>query len=160
VRNAIWSIDKDQPISHIATMQSVVAATAGERRFALVLFEAFGIAALVLAATGIYGVVSGSVTERFHEIGVRAALGATRMRILALVVRQGMGPTVVGVVLGLVGAALASRGLTTLLYSTSPHDPLTYVGVVWLLLGVAAAACWIPAMRAARIDPVRALRAE
>jgi ABC-type lipoprotein release transport system permease subunit len=82
------------------------------------------------------------------------------MRILALVVRQGMGPTVVGVALGLVGAALASRGLMTLLYGTSPHDPLTYVGVVWLLLGVSIAACWLPAMRAARVDPGRVLRAE
>jgi len=160
VRNAVWSIDKDQPISHIATMQSLVAATAGARRFALVLFEAFGIAALLLAATGIYGVISGSVTERIHEIGVRAALGASRWRILVLIVRQGMGPTIVGVVLGLAGASVATRGLTTLLYSTSPHDPLTYVGVVWLLLGVSVAACWIPALRAARVDPASTLRAD
>jgi putative ABC transport system permease protein len=160
VRNAVWSIDKDQPITHIATMQSLVAATAGERRFALVLFEAFGLAALVLAGTGIYGVISGSVTERLREIGVRAALGASRGRILALIVRQGMTPTIVGVVLGSVGALLASRALTTLLYSTSPRDPLTYVGVVWLLLGVAAAACWIPAMRAARVDPASTLRTD
>jgi len=160
VRNAIWSIDKDQPISHIATMQSLVVATAGARRFALILFEAFGIAALLLAATGIYGVISGSVTERIHEIGVRAALGASRWRILVLIVRQGMGPTTVGVVLGLAGASVATRGLTTLLYDTSPHDPLTYVGVVWLLLGVAVAACWIPALRAARVDPASTLRAD
>jgi predicted permease len=160
VRDAVWSVDKDQPISHIATMKRLVAATAGERRFALMLFEAFGIAALVLAATGIYGVISGSVTERIREIGVRAALGATRGRILALIVRQGMAPTIIGVAFGLVGAALASRGLTTLLYSTSPLDPLTYVGVVLLLLGVAAAACWIPAARAASVDPASTLRAE
>ncbi|MGH9888414.1 MAG: FtsX-like permease family protein, partial [bacterium] len=158
IRDAVWSIDKDQPITRIATMDRLVAATAGERRFALVLFEAFGVAALLLAATGIYGVISGSVTERMREIGVRSALGATRGRILALIVRQGMTPAVIGVVFGLAGAAAASRGLVTLLFSTSRLDPVTYVGVVALMLGVAALACWLPAARAAGVDPASTLR--
>jgi putative ABC transport system permease protein len=160
VRNAIWSVDKDQPIARIATMERLVAATAAERRFALILFEAFGVAALVLAATGIYGVISGSVTERTREIGVRSALGATRGRILLLVVRQATTPTLLGVGLGVAGATLASRGLLPLLFETSHLDLGTYTGVVVLLVSVAAAACWLPARRAASVDPASTLRAE
>ena len=109
IRNAIWSVDKDQPIVRVATMDDLLAASAAERRFALILFEAFALVALVLAATGIYGVLSGSVTERTREIGVRSALGASRGDILALVVRQGMTLTGLGVAIGLAGAVAASQ---------------------------------------------------
>ena len=160
IRNAIWSVDKDQPIVRVATMNDLLAKSAAERRFALILFEAFGIVALVLAATGIYGVLSGSVTERMREIGVRSALGATRGNILALVVRQGMTLTGLGVAIGLVGAIAASNALITLLFGISRLDLVTYVGVVALLGGVSAIACWVPAWRAARVDPSITLRAE
>ncbi len=160
VRDAIWSVDKDQPIARVATMESLLAASASERRFALILFEAFGLVALLLAATGIYGVLSGSVTERVREIGVRSALGATRGSILTLIVRQGMTLTMVGIAIGLTGALAASGALVTLLFSVTRLDPMTYAGVVVLLLGVSAVACWIPAWRAACVDPSITLRAE
>jgi len=160
VRKAIWSIDKDLPITRVATMQSLVSASEAQRRFALILFEVFAVVALILAATGIYGVLSGSVTERTREIGVRAALGATRGDILALVVRQGMTLTVLGALIGLGGAAAASQALRTLLFGVSRLDPVTYLGVIVTLLAVSAIACWSPAWRAARVDPSITLRAE
>jgi putative ABC transport system permease protein len=160
VRQAIWSVDKDQPVVRVATMDNLLAASAAERRFALILFEAFGLVALVLAATGIYGVLSGSVTERTREIGVRLALGATRRSILGLVLRQGMTLTGLGVALGLVGAVLASQAIATLLYGVSRLDPLTYLGMIALLVGVSVVACWVPAWRASRVDPSITLRAE
>jgi len=160
VRNAIWSVDKDQPIIRVATMDDLLARSAAERRFALILFEAFGLVALVLAATGIYGVLSGSVTERLREIGVRSALGASRVNILALVVRQGMTLTGLGLVIGLGGALAASQGLVTLLFGVSRLDPATYAGVIALLLGVSGIASWVPARRATKVDPLVALRYE
>jgi putative ABC transport system permease protein len=160
VRAAVWSVDKDQPIVRVATMQDLVTVSAAQRRFALILFEAFALASLVLAAIGLYGVLSGSVTERTREIGVRAALGASRGDILSLIVRQGMTLTLLGAAIGLVGAAAASGALVTLLFETSTLDPVTYVGMIALLLAVSAVACWIPALRAARVDPSITLRAE
>ena len=160
VRAAIWSVDKDQPIVRVATMDTLLAASGAERQFALTLFEAFGLVALVLAATGIYGVLSGSVTERTREIGVRAALGASRATILALVLRQGITLTLIGIAIGVVAAAAASRALVSLLFEVTRIDPITYGGVVALLLAVSAVACWFPAWRAVRVDPAIALRAE
>jgi putative ABC transport system permease protein len=160
IKQAIWSVDRNSPIVRVATMESLVAATATQRRFALTLFEAFALAALALAAIGIYGVLAGGVTERTREIGVRAALGASRGDILVLVVRQGMTVAAIGVLIGLGGAVLSTRGLETLLFGVSRLDPVTYAGVIALLLGVAALACWIPARRAAAVDPIITLRAE
>ena len=160
IRDAIWSVDKDQPIVRVATMEKLVAASAAERGFALILFEAFGIVALALAATGIYGVLSGSVTERTREIGVRSALGATRGDIVALVIRQAMTLTGLGIAIGLAGAVIASQALITLLFGISRLDPVTYLGVIALLAGVSGIACWVPAWRAARVDPSITLRTD
>ena len=160
IRSAIWSVDKDQPIVRVATMDNLLAASEAQRRFALMLFAAFALVALVLAATGIYGVLSGSVAERMREIGVRSALGASRTNILALVIRQGMTLTAIGIAIGLVGAAAASQAVVSLLYGVSRLDPVTYVGVIVLLGGVALGACGIPAWRAAKVDPASTLRAE
>jgi putative ABC transport system permease protein len=160
VRSAIWSIDKDVPLMRMATMESLVSASEAERRFALILFEVFALVALMLAATGIYGVLSGNVAERTREIGVRSALGASRGNILVLVVRQGMTLTGVGVLIGLTGAVAATQAIITLLFGVSRLDPITYAGVIALLLGVSGIACWIPAWRAARVDPAITLRAE
>jgi putative ABC transport system permease protein len=160
IRKAIWSVDKDQPIMRVATMDALVADTAAERRFALVLFQTFGTVALLLSAIGIYGVLATSVAERTREIGVRSALGATRGSILALILRQGLSLTLIGAAIGVAGGLLASRGLVTLLFNTSRFDPLTYVGVVALLLSIALVACWVPAWRAARVDPSVALRSQ
>ena len=160
LKRAIWSVDKDQPIVRAGTMDSWVAAATAVRRFTMIVFEAFALVALVLAASGIYGILAGGVAERRREIGVRAALGASRAEIVSLVLRQGMGLTAFGMVIGLVGAALASRALVTLLFSVSPLDPATYCGVTALLGGVALVACGVPAWRAAQIDPAQTLRAE
>jgi putative ABC transport system permease protein len=160
IKKAIWGVDKDQPITRVVTMDALVAASEAERRFALIVFEAFALVALALAAAGIYGVLSGSVTERTREIGVRSALGASRADILALVIRQAMTLTGIGVMIGIAGAIAASRALISLLFGVSRLDPITYCGVITLLAAVAALAAWMPAWRAARVDPVRALRAE
>ncbi len=160
LRKAIWSVDKDRPISRVATMDDLLAKTAAERRFALILFEAFGLVALVLAATGIYGVLAGSVTERTREIGVRLALGAQRRDVLSLILQQGVGLTLSGVGIGLLGAWAVTRLLDKLLYSVSATDPLTFGGVALLLSSVALLACYLPARRATQVDPLVALRHE
>ena len=160
IKAAIWSVDKDQPIVHVATMASLLESSEAQRRFALTLFEAFGIVALLLAAVGIYGVLSGGVTERMREIGVRAALGASRRSILMLVLRQGMMLTGIGVLIGLLGAAAATRLVVSLLYGVSRFDVVTYIAVIALLAVVSAMACWLPAWRAAQVDPSITLRAE
>jgi len=160
IRDAIWSVDRDQPIVRVATMDNLLAASESERHFVLMLFEAFALAGLILAATGTYGVLSGSVTERTREIGVRAALGASRSSILALVMRQGMALAASGVLIGLGIATIASRALSALLFDVSRLDLPTYLGVAALLLAVSCVACYIPARRAASINPVDALRAE
>jgi ABC-type antimicrobial peptide transport system permease subunit len=160
VQSAIWSTDRNQPIVRVITMERLAAATEAERRFILVLFEAFSIAALVLATVGLYGVLSGCVEERLHEIGVRMAVGATRRDILVLVLRDGMQPTAVGITMGLCGAVAASRGITSLLFITSSLDPASWLGMVALLLAVAALTCWLHAWRSANVDPANILRAE
>jgi putative ABC transport system permease protein len=160
IRDAIWSVDRDQPIVRVGTLASVVAATARERGFALLLFELFGISALLLTAIGIYGVISSGVTDRRREIGIRTALGASRASILTSVLGEGVRLSVVGVGIGLVAAAAATRGLTSLLFGISPIDPLAYSAVVGLLLLVTFAACWLPARRAASVDPATTLRSE
>jgi len=160
IRQAIWSVDRNQPIVRVATMDSLLVRPEAERHFVLILFEAFGLAALALAATGIYGVLSGSVSERIREIGLRSALGATRADILALIVRQGMSMAGIGVAIGLSGAVIARRSLITLLFGVSSLDPFTYVGVIALLVAVSMIACAVPAWRAAKVDPMVALRYE
>ena len=160
IKSAIWSVDKDQPIVRVALMDDLLAASAAERHFVLILFEAFGLVALLLAATGIYGVLSGSVTERTREIGVRSALGAPRGHIVGLVLRQGMSLTALGIAIGLVGAVAASQAIAAMLFGISRLDPLTYMGVIVLLVAISVIACGLPAWRAARIEPVVALRCE
>lgn len=160
IREAIWAVDRDQPIVRVGTLTSVVAATARERRFALLLFEVFGISALLLTTIGIYGVVAGGVNDRIREIGVRTALGASRHQILRMILSQGMVLSMAGVALGLAIAAVASRGLTSLLYGVSPLDPTSYIAVITVLLTSAIAASWLPAWRASRVDPSVTLRAE
>jgi putative ABC transport system permease protein len=160
IQQAIWSVDKDRPIDRLATMDTLLATTEVQRRFVLILFEAFGLVALVLAAIGIYGILSGSVTERTREIGVRAALGATRGGILGLVLREGMAMTSIGLAIGLCAALAAGRALNAMLFGVTWLDCFTYLGVTLLLLSVSAIACLIPARRAASIDPMQALRSE
>ena len=160
VKRAVWSVGRKQPIVRVSTMPALVERTAAERRFVLLVLEAFAIAALVLAAVGIYGVIAGSVTERTREIGVRSALGASPRDIVGLVLAQGMRLTALGVLFGFGGAVLASRLIVTLLFGVSRLDPVTYVGVVVLLASTSILASWLPAWRAARVEPSITLRAD
>jgi putative ABC transport system permease protein len=160
IRQAIWSVDKDQPIVRIATEDKLVAQSEAQRKFVLILFEAFAFVALVLAAAGIYGVLAGTVAERLREIGVRAALGASRADILGMIVKQGLGLAAFGAVIGIVAALGMSRLMVSLLFDVSPLDPVTYVAVTAVLGIVALGACLVPAFRAARVDPMQTLRTE
>jgi putative ABC transport system permease protein len=160
IRQAIWSVDKDQPIVRVAMMNDLLAASEAQRRFALILFETFGLVALALAAAGIYGVLSYTVTERTREIGVRLALGAQRRNVLSLIVRHGLKLTLTGIGLGVLMALPVTRLLTNLLYGISSRDPSIFLGVALVLIVVALLACYWPARRATRIDPLIALRHE
>ena len=160
IKRAVWSVSSGVPIQRISTMDAFIAASAGQRRLALAAIETFAIVALVLAAVGLYGVISGSVTERMREIGIRTALGATPGEILRQVVTRGVVLTLAGAAVGLAGSAAATKLVASMLFSVSRTDPITYTGVVALLLGVAVAAAWFPARRAAGVDPTIALRAE
>jgi putative ABC transport system permease protein len=160
IKNAIWSVSAIPAVARVATMDDLIAASEAERRFVLKLFGVFAAAALVLAALGLYGIIAGSVAERTREIGLRAALGATPEQIRRQVVRRGMMLGGLGVVIGLVGAAAATRGLESLLYGVTSLDPLTYGAVITVVAVVAVAASWLPAARAARVDPTVALRTE
>ena len=160
VRRVAASVDPTQPIVHVATMEQLIAASTAERRLALVLFAAFAGAALLLAVTGIYGVLAGSVAERTREIGVRSALGATPSQIVALILEQGAKLAVFGVILGLSGALVLTRYVRALLFGIAPSDPMTLASVVMLILVASIASCLIPALRATRVDPMRALRSD
>jgi putative ABC transport system permease protein len=160
VKQAIANIDPDEPISNIRSMEQVLGASLGDWRFYMQLLGIFASVAILLAAVGIYGVMSYSVNERTHEIGIRIALGAQPSDVLALVAKTGLQLTCIGVVLG-AGLALGlARLISTFLYGVKPSDPITYVTVALALAAVAFLACYIPARRATRVDPMVALRYE
>ncbi|HEX5483915.1 MAG TPA: ABC transporter permease [Terriglobia bacterium] len=160
LRNAVQQIDKDQPLFDVTTMEKVIANATAPRRFKMLLLGVFALLALGLAAVGIYGVVSYAVARRTHEIGIRMALGAQKSDVLRLVVGQGMILALIGVGIGIAGALGLTRFLSSLLYGIKPTDPLTFAAVSFVLIGVALLACYIPARRAAQIDPIAALRHE
>ena len=160
VRQAVWAVDKDQPVSNVRTMDQVFAAAISQERFQALMLGLFAGLALVLACVGLYGVISYTVVQRTHEIGVRMALGAQPVDVLRLVIRQGMFLTFTGLAAGIVAGMFVTRVLSDMLFGVTPKDPLTFVGVPVLLLVVAFLACYIPARRATRIDPLTALRYE
>ncbi len=160
VRGAVLAIDADQPISRISTVDGLISDTLAQPRLYLVLLSIFAGVAIVLAAVGVYGVIAYSVSQRTHEIGLRLALGARGDDVLRLVVRQGMRLTLPGVVVGLAGAYALTRYLRGLLYEIAPTDLLTYAGITVFISAVALLACYIPARRSARVDPMVALRVE
>jgi predicted permease len=159
LRATALGLRADAPLS-FTTLRQVFSASLDQRRFSLVIFGVFGIVALLLAATGVYGVLSYAVTERTHELGIRLALGAQRGAVLRLVIGQGMRLALSGVALGLLASVAATRLLGTLAHGVSATDPLTFAGIALLLLAVALLACWIPAQRATKVDPLVALRHE
>jgi putative ABC transport system permease protein len=159
LRRTVESLRPDVP-SNFETLDEVFASAFDERRFSLVLFGVFASVALIITGVGLYGMLAYSVAERKHEIGVRMALGAQPRNVLSLVIGQGLRMTVVGVALGLLGAWGVTRFLQTLLFGVGPTDWLTFAGIAGLLLLIALLACWIPARRATKVDPLVALRSE
>ena len=160
IRSELAVMDKDQPLYNVRTMEQVMSDSIARQRFSMLLIAIFAAVGLLLASVGIYGVMSYTVTQRTHEIGVRMALGASARDVLKMVVRQGMMLALVGTGLGLVAAFLLTRLISRLLFSVSATDPLTYVLISLLLIFTALLACWIPARRATRVDPMVALRYE
>ncbi|MGC2719021.1 MAG: ABC transporter permease, partial [Candidatus Acidiferrales bacterium] len=160
VKSTVWSFDKNLPISEVVTMDGVISAANAEPRFEMSLLGVFAGVALALAAVGVYGMMSYSVSRRTHEIGIRISLGASRGQVLLLILRQGLVLAAVGLGIGVIGALLLSRLMAGLLYGVQPTDPITFVGVGALLLMVAGAAAYVPARRAMRVDPIVALRYE
>ena len=159
LREQVRMLDRDEPIANVRTMDDLVETQLGERRLLMNLLESFAGVALLLALVGIYGVISYSVAQRTQEMGIRRALGAEQSDILWLVVRQALGLVLTGIALGIGGAFALTRLVTSLLFDVSATDPATFAGIAFLFLLVALAASYIPARRAARIDPMAALRA-
>lgn len=160
IRRDASAIDKDLPVTDIAAMPDAVNASVAQPRFQTLLLGLFGALALILAAVGIYGVISYSVIQRTHEIGIRMSLGAQPSQVLRLVMGQGVKLALAGIVIGSAAALALTQLMRSLLYEVSPADPLTFAGIAALLVGVALAACYIPARRAMRVDPMTALRYE
>jgi len=160
VKDRVYAVDKDQPMYKIRTMDEAVAQSQSPARFTLILLGMFAAVAVVLAAVGTYGVLSYAVTQRTREIGIRIALGAQRKEVLHLVLAQGVKMALIGVIIGLAAAAGVTRLMRSMLFGVSPTDPWTFGAVAILLLLVALAACYIPARRAMRVDPIVALRWE
>ncbi len=160
VREQVQALDPTLPVSGAETLNETVSASLSQRRFSMEMITLFALTALLLAGLGIYGVISYLVSERTQEIGIRLALGASRSNILRMVLRQGLGLAIVGAAVGLVCALIVSHLMASLLYGVRPTDPPTFVGVAFLFIGVAVLACYLPARRAMKVDPMVALRYE
>jgi putative ABC transport system permease protein len=160
MRREIAAVDADLPVYDVRTMNQVIAESVAQRRFTMELLAIFAAAALGLAALGLYGVLSYAVTQRTREIGIRMALGGRRQDALRLVVGQGMKMAMIGALAGLIASLGLTRLMKGLLFGVSASDPLTFIAVTLLLTLVAFVACWIPAKRATKVDPMVALRCE
>ena len=160
LRAAVRSLDSELPLADVRTMREIMSESLGRRRFQTLLAGVFAGSALLLACLGIYGVISYGVARRTNEIGIRIALGANVADVTRMVLRQGMAPVMGGLAMGVLAALWAGRLLSGFLFGIGARDPLSISMGAILLLGVAAAACWVPARRASRIDPMVALRYE
>ncbi|MCI0390041.1 MAG: FtsX-like permease family protein [Acidobacteria bacterium] len=160
VQNEVRVLDPQQPVFNLKTMEQVIAEATAGRRLNVLVLGILASLALALAAVGIYGVLVYLVTQRSREIGIRMALGAQQIDVLKLVVRQGMAMALIGVAIGLIGAFALTRLMKELLYDVSATDPMTFVVIAMLLTLVSLLACWIPARRSVKVDPMIALRCE
>ena len=158
VRREVAALDRNLPVYRVSTMNDVLESSLARGRFSTTLTSAFALIAMLLAAIGIYGVVSYTVSRRSQEIGIRMALGAQAGDALRLILKQGMIPVFIGIAFGFVASLVATRAMANLLYGVSPADPFTYICLSGALALVAALAGYIPARRATRVDPIRALR--
>lgn len=160
VREAVRAVDPNQPVSNIATMDELLSEETAQRRIGMILLVSFAALALLLAALGIYGVQAYFVVQHTNELGVRLALGATPANIVGLILKKGMSLTLLGVAVGMVASFVLTRLMTSLLFGINPVDPITFASVTVLLVTVSFMACWIPARRAAKTDPLEAIRYE
>jgi len=160
IRQAVWSVNSNLPVASVQTMQDVYDKSVARTSFTLVMLGIAGAMSIALGVIGIYGVLSYTVSQRRREIGIRLALGAQQENVLGMVMGSGARMAIVGVAIGVLVALALTRWMSTLLFGVTAHDPLTYSLVALLLFTVALAACWIPARRATRVDPMVALRYE
>jgi len=160
IRRIVASIDPDVPVANVETVDDIIDRTVVDRRQQMMLLGAFAAVALALASIGLYGVLSYGVTQRAREIGLRMVPGASGSSVVAMVVRHGLALTGIGIVIGLAGSWAATRSLKSLLYGVTATDPATFAEVATLLTLIASAACWIPARRASKVDPIKVLREE
>jgi ABC-type antimicrobial peptide transport system permease subunit len=158
IQRALYAVDPTQPVFDIKTMEERLDDSVAQRRFNMLLLGLFAALALILASIGIYGVISYSVTQRTREIGLRLALGAQRSDVLRLIIAQGLRLTVIGLAAGVMAALAIGKLISSLLYGINAHDPLTFLTTVFVLSAIALLACWLPARRASRLDPLIALR--
>jgi ABC-type antimicrobial peptide transport system permease subunit len=160
IRHTIWSVDRGVSIPTVRALSGIVADSVANRRFEMDLLLLFAVSALFLAGLGVYGVLTYSVSQRYRELGLRLALGAQRANIYWLVLRDGLLPVAVGAIAGIVVAFGSARVVSGLLFQISPYDPVLSAGAVGVLLAVGTIACFLPARRAAAVEPMRALRTE
>jgi putative ABC transport system permease protein len=160
IRGAIWAVDSDQPVSLVRSLDDMITERNTPNRILTQMIGFFGVLALLLGAIGIYGLMAQSVEQRTHEIGIRMALGSSRGAVTRLIVGQGLRLTLWGIAFGLLAAAAATRALGSILYQVKANDPVTFVAVAAFFAVVALAACYIPARRGSRVDPIIALRYE
>jgi ABC-type antimicrobial peptide transport system permease subunit len=163
IKKTVYAAGSDQPVYDIRTMQQIVSESLSSQRFPMTLLGVFAALALLLASVGLYGVISYSVTQRVHEIGIRMALGAQKRNVFRMVIGQGLRLALAGVAIGAAAAAIFTRAVSNfspLLYGVRSGDPLTFAVVSLILIGVAILACYVPAWRATRVDPMIALRYE
>ena len=160
LEQAVWSVNANLPLANVRTMQEVYDRSLARTSFALVMLAIAGVMALLLGLTGIYGVISYSVSQRTREIGIRRALGAQNEQVTGMFVRHGARLAVIGIACGLVAAAALGRAMTSLLFEIRPLDPLTYVGVSLGLAAAAVLASYLPALRATTVNPIEALKAD
>ncbi|MDT5270423.1 MAG: hypothetical protein QOH49_2609 [Acidobacteriota bacterium] len=159
-RKAVYAVDNEQPVRLLKTMDQLLSESVAQQRFSMLLLNVFAAAALLLTSIGLYGLMAYSVTQRTHEIGIRLALGAKQRNVLLMVLKHGMTLALVGMVIGLIGAFAGARVITSLLFGVSASDPIIFLGAALAIIAVALLACLIPARRAARVDPIVALRQE
>ena len=160
VRREVQTLDPNQPVFNVSTMEKTLDQSLATERLSMALLAVLASLALILSAVGIYGVMSYTVTQRTHEIGIRMAIGAQRRDVFRMVLGRGMVLVLLGVALGLIGAFSLTRLMRTMLFGVAPTDPVTFVSIAALLTGVALVACYVPGRRATKVDPLVALRYE